>query len=102
MGPFIAITLPKENPASADQRANPARVRLTDRLGGNVGMKIWRSDFLTVRLPYAGAASITIISDGVGTIRVSLKPAASRRVRYSTSVRSRPPVITSMLRSMNL
>src|SRR5579872_7130161 len=47
-------------------------------------------------------ASMMLISVCVGMTLVSFSPAASNSVRYSLSVRSRPPVITSMFRSMNL
>lgn len=49
-----------------------------------------------------GTASSTAISVGVDVVRVSSKPAVSNSARYSSAVRSRPPVITNMLRSMNL
>ena len=51
---------------------------------------------------YSRSPSIILIGDSVGIILVSLKPAASNSVRYSSSMRSRPPVMTSMFRSMNL
>jgi hypothetical protein len=53
-------------------------------------------------LGYVRAASSTLISDRVAMISVRFKSAAASSPRYSSSVRSRPPVITSMLRSINL
>lgn len=46
-----------------------------------------------------GMASITHGGAMVGTIFASLKPAASSRAANSTLARTRPPVITNMLRS---
>src|ERR1700745_2213125 len=51
---------------------------------------------------YLGVASSTQRGDKVGTILAILRPAASNNLRYSDSVRSRPPFITSMFRSSNL
>ena len=46
--------------------------------------------------------STTLTSDRVAVIWLSRRPDRSNRARYSYSVRSRPPVMMSMLRSMNL
>ena len=48
---------------------------------------------------YAGSASITIIPVGVGTARFSRKPAPPSSSRYSSTVRSLPPVSTSIATS---
>jgi len=49
-----------------------------------------------------GTPSITLASVAVGMMRASLRSAELSRAQYPASVRSRPPIITSMFRSTNL
>jgi hypothetical protein len=49
-----------------------------------------------------GTPSITLASVAVGMMRASLRSAELSGAQYPASVRSRPPIITSMFRSTNL
>jgi hypothetical protein len=51
--------------------------------------------------PYVGTASMRLIGDCVGMILVSDRSAAFNILRYSSSVRSRPPGHTNIQRSRN-
>ena len=51
---------------------------------------------------YAGTASIKLKNESVGITCLSLNPPFSSSARYSLSVRSRPPVIVSIIKSKNL
>ena len=62
----------------------------------------WRS--ITSAIPkgsYSGSASTTKKGVPVAIVRTSRSPAAAHRSPYSVAVRSRPPVMTSMLMSIN-
>jgi hypothetical protein len=56
----------------------------------------WEADSI-----YSFTASMMLNSEGVGITRASSKPLNCNNDRYSSSVRSCPPVILSMSRSIN-
>src|SRR5262249_55053627 len=55
---------------------------------------------LDLQAHHRGRASMTLIAAGVGTMRATVRPAASTKARYSDPMRSRPPVPPVMLRSV--
>jgi hypothetical protein len=65
-------------------------------VGIHLGDVVEQPDGVNIAVGYARKASTTLASDRVGTTRASRNPALARRTAYSASVRSCPPIITSI------